>query len=486
MALDAAFPAGAAAFIFVGAAVGRARLPAGLADGAIIGSVTVGLLTALEPDRGWNGSPARLSNLLVGLAMVWTAAALWLCRRVTVRADSRVSQSTDGSATGGVEQRWRLYAEAAVGCGVAAGILILTHSGGEAHTNVLRIVGLLSLLAACGGYWLVTRSAGAVWCGVAASGAVCHAIGSALGQYRAGSAEAIAVLGAAAAVVLSILVPIGTWLRLRRLWARGEIPNQRRHPAGQLALFGAVLLSCGAGLFFLPALEQPVSLIALTAATIALFTVHHQLRVLSVAPLGFALLLETAVSAVRVASGGGLSAALLGCGVGGLYFCWLARFWEQQLCDGRPWTTTGRLVPTARDAAVAAAVTGAGVAMLNVLAPPEHNSATVWVSTLAALTMLGLALSLLRMAARQNDAAFGGATLAAWLACWLEVRETAWRIGASDAPIWPFLVAAAIAFAALCAPATIRRVFRPTLAGWVGGFGVAAGVVYVVAAAAAL
>ena len=53
-----------------------------------------------------------------------------------------------------------------------------------------------------------------------------------------------------------------------------------------------------------------------------------------------------------------LNRALLGLAVMTAVWHWLARVWEQQLDNNRPWTTTGKLVRTARRVGFLIAATG--------------------------------------------------------------------------------------------------------------------------------
>ena len=72
--------------------------------------------------------------------------------------------------------------------------------------------------------------------------------------------------------------------------------------------------------------------------------------------------------------------ALCGC-----YFLWLGRFWEQQLWQGRAWTTAGRLISTVRRLGRIAAAAGALVAgaWLN-----YDGAGSIRMSSLSAATLL--------------------------------------------------------------------------------------------------
>ncbi len=85
---------------------------------------------------------------------------------------------------------------------------------------------------------------------------------------------------------------------------------------------------------------------------------------------------------------------------------WLAGVWDQQLLDGQPWTTTGRMIPHARRAAFLLSALAALIAFRMALwprlvaAPIEDGSTARW--SLSAAMILGLAM-VVAMRARRRD-----------------------------------------------------------------------------------
>ena len=95
------------------------------------------------------------------------------------------------------------------------------------------------------------------------------------------------------------------------------------------------------------------------------------------------------------------------------WMLWLAKFWDQQLDDGRAWTTTGALIPMARGAALffgGAVLVQSGLLFCNdaVLVGTYGKSAVV-------LLLCGLVAGFWRSARRQRSIA---STIGIWLTCW--------------------------------------------------------------------
>ena len=109
----------------------------------------------------------------------------------------------------------------------------------------------------------------------------------------------------------------------------------------------------------------------------------------------------------------GWGGALLGCGLAGVYLLWLARFWEQQLLEGRPWTTAGRLIPVTRRAGCATATACLGLAVGVAVSGEAATGQTMWQPAVTLLLCLLLASMLVGEAAKQGSVAAAlGACLA--------------------------------------------------------------------------
>ncbi len=161
---------------------------------------------------------------------------------------------------------------------------------------------------------------------------------------------------------------------------------------------GVVVAATGAGLV---AVLEPGSRLAaptLAFAALTCFNVFHRVGGGPVGDVGMILLCSAVVTLATgwlpEAKGLIWSYALIGVATAGLYAKWLGNFWQQQLFDGRPWTSTGRLIPAAERCALAAAIGSAVIAMCIIrlqLADIGTYSAAI-----GALLTLRLSLRLLR------------------------------------------------------------------------------------------
>ena len=88
----------------------------------------------------------------------------------------------------------------------------------------------------------------------------------------------------------------------------------------------------------------------------------------------------------------------LGLVVAGGWAAWLARVWEQQLLDGRPWTSAGRLIPTARRLALAGSLGVAALSVASAIAASPVPQAP-WLN---AITVLGLVYLMLTQLAESG------------------------------------------------------------------------------------
>ncbi len=72
----------------------------------------------------------------------------------------------------------------------------------------------------------------------------------------------------------------------------------------------------------------------------------------------------------------------IGLALAGVHQVWLARFWVQQLDDGRPWTTTGRMIPIARGVSAALLPLQLGAIAYSLIATRESP---LWAILIAAV-----------------------------------------------------------------------------------------------------
>lgn len=96
-----------------------------------------------------------------------------------------------------------------------------------------------------------------------------------------------------------------------------------------------------------------LSVIALACGAVGLLSYGHLAASPATGEAGLTLAAATLAAVVILFAGpAALPAATA---LAGLWMMWLARFWHQQLLDGVPWTTAGRLIPSARRIGAAAA-----------------------------------------------------------------------------------------------------------------------------------
>lgn len=378
----------AAALVLAG--VGRRRWPPGVGEGLFVAGVS-GLL--LSNYVAWGEPavrPALLSAGFVSLAVVWMIVAAWIER-------------------GGSTVRRALATHAAA----VSGLLVLpaAMAGGDSTSFTGLLVRWLLLLGVAGGVYLRRRDA------LARSATLAIAIGGPLWLLRdqAPSAgrpylpAAVFALGGAALVVV-VGVVLADWRRRVRAWQAD--PQNLLAPAPRHRhLFGAVVVVCvliGAGGVLCP--NSAVAPLGVVLAGYAALVLAHRWCSNTVGAIGMTLIAEALVLATLAWLPVGPANLLLGFALVGAFLQWLAGFWSQQLCDGRPWTTTGRLIPVARNLSLLA-VGGQVLAAAGLVGEASPAATGAWSLTAA------LVLMLLHGAALARDARQRGCAAAALGAC---------------------------------------------------------------------
>lgn len=203
------------------------------------------------------------------------------------------------------------------------------------------------------------------------------------------------------------------WRARRKAWfdEPERLLQQRGVPGGYFALvWGLALLSGANALRPVPDLTD---VLWTSLGAIGLLTFGHLGRSPATGEAGLAL--AAAALAAFVVCFGFAPALPAGIALAGLWMMWLARFWNQQLRDGTPWTTAGRLIPAARKVGAAAAYAFALVLWIS------PGLAGFWRT---AALILGLALlAALATAARRErcaGSAIGGLAAAVGAALLLE------------------------------------------------------------------
>lgn len=272
-------------------------------------------------------------------------------------------------------------------------------------------------------------------------------LGERLRMYAA-PASIWALLASAAALAAMIAQGLAHW-RFRKRVSQSD-PAKLTEPIGCPAwLFTPVVVAAVvAGACAVLAPQSALGPLTLSLAALACFNVFHRIGGGAVGDVAMVLL----VAAVVTAATGWLPAppatesrlglvenALIGMAIGGIYALWLAKFWQQQLLDGQPWTSTGRLIPAARRCGAAAAV-GCGVLAGVVTWHQIGGGGTVRAVIGAMLTLL-LSLALIREANRHGNRTRGFCAWPASAAAAILLGVTVGRV-TNVTELWmPFLAA---------------------------------------------
>ena len=333
----------AAALLIVVA--GRRRLPLGVGEGLFGGAVSVLLLlnyTALDMTGGHGFG---FGESLVALAVWWLIIALWIERGT--------APSTDPNALERRTARRMLAAHAAA----IAGLLALPLLTSVPVTGPLtRIVPLLALLIVALGFQVQRQTAVTRYALLAIIGVFLRALVPVSAEAsRDTLATLILPLAGAGTLIVVLGALLGDWRRRVRLWQTDPHRLIEPGPTHFRLYTLAVLAGLLVGLAALSHISAPLTPLAVGCAALAVHTVGHCWRSDFVGEIGMALTAEWAYTVVLAWLPDSPAAPQLGVVLAGLWLLWLARFWQQQLCTGRPWTTAGRLIHIARHMSLAAA-----------------------------------------------------------------------------------------------------------------------------------
>ncbi len=395
-----------AAAALVVAVLGRRRLPTGVAAGLFVAAVS-GLLMLLNYDalREPGAGGFLLAASLTGLAVLWFIVVVW------VERDPVREEDDDARARRAARRSLGVHAVAVAGLLAAATVLATwSNEGGGRAPSLVALTGLLIAVAAGCCVWrpgTLSR-----WAIFALLGALLNLVvpRTALVARETMISLAMLVAGATALVVV-IATLLADWRRRVHIW-QTEPERLIEPPPAHRGLYGTVVLICGAvgagGVLVPGAVLTPL---AVVLAAFACLTVGHRRRSNGLGEMGLALVAVSIVTAALAWLPASPVNGLLGLTAAGLLLLWLARFWHQQLDGGRPWTTAGRLIPTARSLSYAAAGGLLAMAALHLLRSTPGASPAGWQTPVAGLFMLLYWFSLTR------DAVAQGAVAGALAAC---------------------------------------------------------------------
>lgn len=346
------------------ALLGRRRLPIGMSDGLFVGAISgVALLTHMTL-HGMAG-PLLLGINLATLSLLWFVVAVWVERPPVHGGEA--SDASHGAGLGtppvapaaadrpAVEAsrryvvRQSLAAHVSAIAGLTALGLFEAPNGPTGRAGEFLVAGILLIPAA--GFYFWQRH---VLARYATVGLVLLIVARATEPLwrTAAAAPVRSSLGLLAAAVVTLLVVIASLLLdwRSRSGAAWEDPRQLLEPPPTHRRLYGLVLAAGAliamgGLLLRTGMATPA---AIGLAAIAAATVGHRWRSNAVGEFALVLAAATAFTAGTAWLPARTLGPLIGCTLAGLWMLWLARFWHQQLNDGRPWTTAGRMIPAAR------------------------------------------------------------------------------------------------------------------------------------------
>ena len=151
---------------------------------------------------------------------------------------------------------------------------------------------------------------------------------------------------------LSLAVAVGTvladWRWRVRLWRTQPTRLVERPPSHRRLHRLVVAASVLVGLAGIILAREPVTPVAVLLAAYACLTVGHRECSNGIGRAGLGLIGMALACAAVAWLPTSPANATIGAALAALLLLWLARFWEQQLNAGRPWTTAGRLISEAR------------------------------------------------------------------------------------------------------------------------------------------
>ncbi len=396
---------------------GRARLPIGMSEGLWTASLSAGLLFNFA---AWGHSMEavfRLGATLVSLALLWLVVAVWV---------EREAQIPPGAASARREVRLALSAHMALLAGLPGAAALWSTSTPLGFLTPGLILLLVLLLVLVAGFYFWRPGAFSRQAGLALVAAlVWLALPKGLVEScRNSLAWALLALGSLALVSV-LLTILADWRRRCRIWLAE--PHRLIEPPPGHTWLAAWVVSAGVvvGLAAVRLCDASVTPLAVVFAALAVLVTGHWRGSAALGELGLILVCESIVTGVLAWLPTAPAGGLLGMAVAGGYMLWLARFWNQQLQDGRPWTTAGRLIPIARRLSYAVAAGQAFFVALWLFSDPGGRIGSDWQWHASAICMLLHAWMLLKDSLEADEVAGAAAGCLALATAMLPVRQIA-------------------------------------------------------------
>lgn len=352
----------------------RKRLPNGMAAGTMLAAVG-GAAVLLLTDQDVEFSPVRLAHVMTALAVGCYVAGLiaeHVARRRTgdslprmmPNAASNVNASVTPNATSNVRPSAtpslapnpthpslsRVWDHASLLCGLMALALLLHWTDGPLIGRHAWTFDYLVLLLLAGVAWLRPGASRSPYPAVALLACLAWSfVPDWVPNFSPGLRDVGLVLVGGLCLAGVLTITLDDWRQRRRIWLRdpSRSPEYFRPPLWLYCGIVAVCLFVGAGGILFR--EHPSAAFALWFAALAAFIVGHVLGCRHCGAIGLILTGAGVVAACSAWLADDGLGAMIGIILAGGYLLWLARFWHQQLDDGRAWTTAGRLIPSARN-----------------------------------------------------------------------------------------------------------------------------------------
>lgn len=378
-------------------------LPRGFGAGLFVSGLSALLLRLNATVDNAEAAGFLLAAILASVGILWMLVAIWIERggglpTAPDSVDPRVVRRT--------------FAIHAAGMAVAAALAVIWF--GKAAPTYVGVMLLLVVAVAVAA--TIRISAGlliartAMWASIAAIGVVLLSWHGAAAQ----AGDVVLLACGAGALLLFLLIILFDWRRRIAVWHSDprrlvEPPPKHRFAYG-LVLMIAILVAV-AGVVLRESILTPF---AIWLAAYAVLGIGHRAQSDTVGELGLAMIVLVPATAGTAWLPASPANSLIGTALGGALMLWLARFWSQQLNDGRPWTTTGRLIPAARR--IGCAVVGLEVFLATTWVFDERAAAAGWQAVPAVLFLFLHGSMLIRDAKNHRDPGIALAGCAAMLA----------------------------------------------------------------------
>lgn len=401
----------ATVIILLIALLARHRLPVGISSGLFV----AGLSTALVVHYGAVGVVTerplyRLAVTFAGLSLFWLIVVAWV---------ERGAQPGDARLVAQQRQSRRMIGlHAAAGAGLlAAGTLLAIPSAALALLGASPALIVCMLLAVTAGCYVHAPGPLPRYAATALVGLLIWLTAPRAATEAQGGRLAWLVLGGGAGLLgIVVATVLRDWRRRITEWRRDPASLLDDPPPYRMTYGAVVVLAMGVGLLGVVVPRAIVTPLGLFLTSLAVLAIGHRRRSDGTGEVGMGLVLITIATLPQGWLPGGMLNAILGLALAGAYLVWQGRFWEQQLDDGRPWTTAGRLIPYVRQLSIVAGAASATLTVVWLWRSPSLARPSAWIAVLTLLSLLLHGSMLIREARRHALPAAAMVGVLVWLA----------------------------------------------------------------------